>query len=64
MGVCMWWYVGKGASFEGSNGIGEGAGGGVTLSGAVFNADEDDILECGDSHGGVGYWFGRPFIVS
>ena len=46
--------MGKGASFEGGDGVGEGARDESVLSGADFDVDEDDVLGCGDAGGGAG----------
>ena len=46
--------MGKGASFEGGDGVGDGVGGGFVLSVTVFERDEDDVVGCGDAGGGVG----------
>ena len=45
----LWWCIGKYASFERSDGVGEGVGYGSSLSNTAFNAYENDSLGGGDS---------------
>lgn len=56
--------MGKGSSFERGDGVAERTGGGAALSGTAFDVDDDDVLGCGDTCGGAGEGFDRPFNES
>ena len=45
----LWCYVGKGASFESGDGVGEMEGYGATPPSTIFDAYEDDVLGCDDA---------------